>query len=271
MKLKILLSVALIGGVITMGLIGFFRHKKTNTIIYRLVWFELQITPDTYRFAILPEQPILIGLEDGAGDKGATMLIRYEHVPEVYEKIVEKVDSILRKHKVLSLAPQDPERAFKDEYMEKPRIHIRVSYADNTQWASVYYLDKMPTEIEALIQDTKALARQVLQEQSKESIDGDTAKAYLKPESNTAQQDSPRIIIKIKVYNSGKIAMNQKEVSLTELASALDDLQNKKGAVWYYRESPDKEPSESVIKTIKAVLDTVASRNLPIHLQTEDY
>ncbi len=40
----------------------------------QLIWFELQITPFAFRFAILPKQPILIGFI-GKVQKGLTLLI----------------------------------------------------------------------------------------------------------------------------------------------------------------------------------------------------
>lgn len=254
-----------------MGLFDFLKHKKTETIVYRLVWFELQIAPSSYRFAIIPEQPILIGFEGESGEKGATMLIRYEHVPDLYEKIVEKVDNLVKKNRILSITPVNSVNSFSDNLIEKPSVHIRLAYADNTLWASFYELSNVPNEIDALIQDTKSLAKQIMKEQTQETISGDAAQAYIEPAQNTAQKESPSIIVKVKVHHSGKISANKNEVSLSELGSILDELKIRNGDVWYYRESPDIEPSESTVKTIQKVLDAVTSRELSIRLQAEEY
>ena len=55
-----------------MGILNFIKRQKPENVVYRLVWFELQIAPATYRFAIMPEQPILIGYE---GDNGDTIVL----------------------------------------------------------------------------------------------------------------------------------------------------------------------------------------------------
>jgi biopolymer transport protein ExbD len=271
MKRKLLLLVIVLGVLMFLSVFGFGKSKQPESIIYRLVWFELQVAPLSYRFAIIPEQPILIGFEGEDGEKGATMLIRYEHVPNVYERTVERVDNLVKKSGILTLRPTKPDQAFADFAMDSPSVHIRLAYADDTRWASVYDLNNIPEEVTRLIKDTKLLAKQIMREQSKQTINVDTAQEYLKQEKNTAQKDSPSIIVKVKVHKSGKISANGNEVTFSELCSILDDLKQKNGEVWYFREAPDKEPSESLLKTIKQVLDAITSRELPVHLQPDEY
>lgn len=191
-----------------MGIFDFRKQKKTDEVIYRLVWFELQIAPASYRFAIMPEQPILIGYEGEDGEKGATMLIRYEHVPDVYERTVEQVDTLVRRSGILDLPPENPAQAFDDTSMKHPSVHLRLAYADNTRWAGFYATDAIPEPVSILMRDTKALARQIMKEQTNEAIDGDTAHSFLKPEKNAAQKDAPSIIVKVKVLQSGRITAN---------------------------------------------------------------
>lgn len=75
----------------------------------------------------------------------------------------------------------------------------------------------------------------------------------------------------MKVLQSGKITANGQEVSLSELGTILDDLKQKDGGVWYFREEPEHEPSEPLTMTIESVIDAIASRELPVHLQPEEY
>ena len=254
-----------------MGMFDFVKRRKTEGVIYRLVWFELQIAPASYRFAIMPEQPILIGYEGEDGEKGATMLIRYEHVPDVYERTVEQVDSLVKRSGLLNLPPENPAQAFADPGMSHPSVHIRLAYADNTRWAGFYTTDAIPEPVSILIRDTKALAKQIMKEQTSDVIDGDTAQSFLEPEKNAAQNDAPSIIVKVRVLQSGKITANGQEVTLPQLGTILDDLKRKNGGVWYFRESPEQEPPESLVTTIESVMDTIASRKLPVRLQTEEY
>lgn len=253
-----------------MGLFDFVRCKKPERVIYRLVWFELEIAPASYRFAIIPEQPILIGYENENGENGATMLIRYENVPDVYERTVEIVDALVKKSGILRLPPTNPSQAFADSSMNHPSVHVRLAYADNTRWAGIYTTDAIPEPVSALLRDTKALAKQIMQEQTKDVIDGDTAHAFLDPQKNPGQKVAPSIIVKVKVLQSGKITANGQEVTFAELGTILDDLKQKNGGVWYFRESPEHEPPEALVATIKSVMDSIASRRLPVRLQPED-
>jgi hypothetical protein len=270
MKQKALINV-IIMGVITLGIFSFMNRRKPKSVIYRLVWFELQVAPASYRFAIMPEQPILIGYEGEDGEKGATMLIRYEHVPDVYERTVEKVDGLVKGSGILKLPPSNPHQVFAETAMAAPLVHIRIAYSDNTRWAGVYGLNEIPESVATLLRSTKTLAKQIIKEQTSETIDGDTAHAFLDPEKNSAQKDAPSIIVKVKVLLSGKITSNGQEVTLTELGRILDHLKQKNGGVWYFRESPEQEPPESLVKTIESVMDAIASRGLPVRLQPEEY
>jgi len=270
MKTKLIIAVVL-GVLIIMGIFDFLKRKKVAEPIHRLVWFELQIAPASYRFAIMPEQPILIGYEGENGEKGATMLIRYEHVPDVFERTVERVDALVRKSGIVGLPPRNPDRAFDDSSMADQSVHIRIAYADNTRWASVYGADEIPQAVVGLIHDSKALARQIMQEQTNEAIDGDAAKAFLDPEKNRAQKHAPSVIVKVKVLLSGEITANGEKVTLKELGIILDDLKKEGGGVWYFRESPEQEPAKSLVSTIKGVMDAIATRSLPVRLQPEEY
>lgn len=270
MKPKLTIAV-IIGALIIMGLFDFVKRKKAIEPIHRLVWFELQIAPASYRFAIMPEQPILIGYEGENGTKGATMLIRYEHVPNVYERTVERVDALVRKSGIMGLPPSHPNRAFDDTAMVDQSVHVRIAYADNTRWAAVYGADEIPQAVAVLIHDSKALAKQIMQEQTSETIDGDTAHAFLDPKTNAAQKNTPSVIVKVKVLLSGEITANGAKVTLKELGDLLDDLKKERGGVWYFRESPEQEPPEALVSTIKDVMDAIATRKLPVRLQPEEY
>lgn len=253
-----------------MGLLDFFKRMKRNeNVIYRLLWFEIQVTPFTFRFAILPEQPILIGYEGENGEKGKTMLIRYEHVPDVYESTVERVDVLVKESGVLELAPYNAEYAFSDDWIGKSAVHIRIAYADNTSWAGVFMLDELPKEINVLVQSLKELGKQIVLEQGSQKISAESAKTYIEPENNAAQKASPKVIVKINIDTSGKTFANGKEVTLLQLVEILDDLKNNNGCVWYSREAPDQEPSELVLGHIEKVLAAVADRELPIRLSVD--
>ena len=74
----------------------------------------------------------------------------------------------------------------------------------------------------------------------------------------------------MKVLESGKITANDQEVSFSQLGAILDDLAQKNGGVWYFRENPEHEPPPSLVKTIESVLDAIAARRLPVRIQPEE-
>lgn len=257
-------------GVILLGIVNFSKQEQPENLIYRLVWFELQVAPASYRFAIMPDQPILVGYEGENGEEGATMLINYEQVPEIFEQTIENVDALIKKNNMLSLPPINPEQAFADATMTAPSIHVRIAYADNKRWAGFYPIDNPPPALAALIQETKALAKQLIHQQNNKRIDGETAQSLLEPEKNTAQQDTPSVIIKVKVLESGKLTVNDQPISFSQLGAILDDLTTKNGGVWYFRENPEREPSPALLKIIESVLDEIAARHLPVRIQPEE-
>lgn len=254
-----------------MRLLDFFRKKPAPAATYRLVWFELQIAPAAYRFAIMPQQPILIGLEGEAGQKGAVLLIRYDHAPEIYERTVEQIAALVTKHRVLSWQPPAAGQPFQPATMQTPGVHLRLAYADKAAWAGAYSLDGLPPTVGDFVQETQVLAREIMRNMPHQTIDGATAHQHLQPENNTGQKRSPGVVLKVKVTGMGVVLVDQQPVSLAGLDAALDDLMVKGGEVWYYREAAAADPSEPTHKVIKQVLDAIMARKLPIRLQEAEY
>lgn len=252
-----------------MNLFGFL-DKKTPAVTYRLQWFELQVNPMVYRFAIMPEQPILIGLPGENGEKGSVLLVRYDQAPETYTKIVESIDTLVRQHKLLSLPMKDPGLAFQEAAMNTPGTHLRLAYADKTSWAGAFPAGTEPSALNVLVEATKTLAKQVKREIGGQIIDGDKAMEHIKRENNSSQKNSPAIVLRVKVSADGKIFVNRQAATLANLHAALDELKTKNGEVWYHREVGTSEPPEATVKVIKQVLDAVMSRKLPIRLQEEE-
>ena len=71
--------------------------------------------------------------------------------------------------------------------------------------------------------------------------------------SSTAQDKSqpsgkPSLeIAKIKVTHAGRIYLNKKPVSWDDLSKHLTRLKKANGAIWYFRESPQKEPTKAAM------------------------
>ncbi|MFQ5545714.1 MAG: hypothetical protein ACE5FE_07035 [Acidiferrobacterales bacterium] len=74
-------------------------------------------------------------------------------------------------------------------------------------------------------------------------------------------------IAKVKVDRAGTIYFNGKTVTTEELKQEFARLKQSKGAVWYYRENPQGEPSAQAMEVIQAIVDA----QLPVKLLEKDF
>jgi hypothetical protein len=242
-----------------------------TSLTYRLTWFELQIDPFVYRFAYSPGHPLFISLSGKNGEKGSVLLVRQDHVPEVYDQTIERLNALIRASGVLQLPMERPNQAFSDEATKANNVHLRFRFADNTAWASVYAPDAVPPEVSHLLDEAKFLARELVAGQANQKIDGDQALEHLKSDEQSPGGSSPNIVLKIRISATGVIAVDERIVTITELEHALNELKQRKGVVWYHREAGASVPSPETVAIIKQVLDAVMARELPIKLQEEKY
>lgn len=253
-----------------MGFFDFLRRKPAvPAVTHRLVWFELQVMPAAYRFAIVPRQPILVGLEGTGEEKGVTLLIRYDHAPQLFNQTVERVDSLLAASGIATLPPHEPGRVFADG-MEGTGTHLRFARAGNTRWAGRWDRGAEPPELQQLVAETKALAREILRTMQGQRISGEQAEAHLDPDRNLANDTADKVMLRVKVGVSGQINVNRAPATLEQLGAALDALKAEGGTVWYHRENPHAAPSPESEAVVKQVLDAVMSRQLPVRLLEED-
>lgn len=72
-------------------------------------------------------------------------------------------------------------------------------------------------------------------------------------------------VAKVKVMKSGKIFLDDKELTLAEIKVAFVRLSKENGEVWYYRENPQEEPSPEAMRVIEAIVEN----NLPVKLSSK--
>ena len=76
------------------------------------------------------------------------------------------------------------------------------------------------------------------------------------------------IVAKVKVTQTGKIFLNEKQISLVELKVTFARRKKENGVVWYYRENPQSEPPVEATSVIQAIIDA----KLPVQLSSKpDY
>lgn len=238
-----------------------FNNMKKD--IAKLIWFELELCPHQFRFAIIPDQPILIGFsgEYFGRDKGAVLLVRKEEVPEMFEDIIVKTDKLLKKYKIIDLPRHNADAVFADKNMKEVSLHVRVAY-DNQKLASLFLLNQMPLGMEKFLGELKEFAIKIFDAPSRRPISYGHAKNIVKGgDRPLGKNEGP--VGKIKVFNNNKIVFNDDEMNINELRRRLALLQESCGQVWYYREEPQgKTPPAIAMEVIKAVTDF----KLPISL-----
>jgi hypothetical protein len=240
-----------------MSLFGFLKKTKDgNSGSARLVWFELQVAPAAFRFAFTPEQPVVISFAGENGQKAVTTMITPDQAGGLYERTVGQVDTLLKKTDILYLPLTQTEQAFADAALKTPGVHVRFAYADDMSWASAYPREKLPPEIATLLSETRALARQILQQQSPGSS-----------QANAAQINSSSETAKILVTRFGEIRVNEREIPLAGLNTFLDELKARGGDLCYSREPSNEEPAEAMTKTIQQLMEAVMERGLRLRLE----
>jgi hypothetical protein len=70
---------------------------------------------------------------------------------------------------------------------------------------------------------------------------------------------------RISVLSSGKILLDGKKVTISEVKKALTRVNSETGAVWYYRESGKGEPPNAAIEIFKVMVES----KLPISLSSK--
>ena len=78
------------------------------------------------------------------------------------ERLREQLDLLVRSDRILELEPHESERAFQENEVESPSLHLRVEYMDRAPWISWYAPDDVPGNVQSLVDDCLALGLQIL-------------------------------------------------------------------------------------------------------------
>jgi hypothetical protein len=234
---------------------------------FRLVWFELQVCPFEFRLAIIPGQPVLIGYGSGNGEEGQTALMPYEGNEKTVDWLIDSLDARIRTNRIFETPPLAAEQAFTDAAMQTPSLHIRAAYADDKRWAAVFPLNGMPANVQALLEETRQLGKQVIERQKLTALPPESALAMVDSVKNAEAPRPAAVVAKVKVTRSGNIFVNGRPMKLQELTRTFQLLKEKGGAVWYHREDAAGDPPAEAIAVIKAVTEA----KLPIRLCEEDF
>lgn len=73
------------------------------------------------------------------------------------------------------------------------------------------------------------------------------------------------LIVRLSVLTSGKVLLNGRESTLSDVKKALEKTKSEKGTVWYYRENGRGEPPPQAMEVIKLVVEN----SLPISMSSK--
>ena len=122
-----------------------------------LAWFEVQECPHEFRFAILPNQPLLFGCHPEPGAEVCTWLLAPGQDAALVRTLIGKLGQLVQLHHVLAPLPQSPTNAFSPSAMATPSLHLRVAFGPDRSWQSCYDGNHIPATILAFYDDVKAL------------------------------------------------------------------------------------------------------------------
>ena len=162
----------------------------------KLDWFELQITPHVFRFAVLPNQPVLIGFGTVATQptpsepiveqvKPATYLISPATNSVQVDLIVSLLDDLIEKHQVFQSPSHEPHKTFQDVYLHVPSLHLRIGYGTR-RWQSWYAKGdgNLPENIREFMAACYGLGMLTAKSVQGKSISGDEALRQLHTEKD---------------------------------------------------------------------------------------
>ena len=120
--------------------------------------FEMEIAPHRFRFAIMRDKPFLFGYVPEGADKPETF---YGTLAD-QDRWLRATDLLLSSDRVLETPVHLPDKAFTDQTVKVPSLHIRVIYDYNKGWQSWYRLEEIPPHLQSLVEDCKAMGLEML-------------------------------------------------------------------------------------------------------------
>ncbi len=248
----------------------------------QLVLFELQICPSDYRFAVAPEQVLVFGYKEGSDVRPRTAALPYKGNEERFQSLLESLHWLVLANDIMSLPSRDPDKVFEAKYMNDSSIHIQLAYSDGQRWKSRYPLSEVPPNVQALVDQSKYLGQQQLQDALPEP--GTVSRKDARPKTAAAaraaeiamleqqqMQEPAKPVAKVKLFLSGKIEMDGEEMSPVELQESLRQLRLQQGEVWYYRENPHEPLPSNLLLIARFIVDTINALHLPMKICTEDF
>ncbi len=237
----------------------------------QLVLFELQICPSDYRFAVAPGQTLVFGYKEGSDVRPRTAALPYKGNEERFQSLLESLHWLVLANDIMGLPPRDSENVFEPNYMNEPSIHIHLAYSDGQRWKSRYPLAEVPSNVQALVDQSKYLGQQQFQDALPQPGAVSRAAEIAMQGPEQILQEAAKPVAKVKLFLSGKIEMDGQAMSPVELQESLRKLRLQDGEVWYYRENPHEPLPSDLLLLGRFIVETVNALRLTMKISTEDF
>jgi hypothetical protein len=118
---------------------------------FELQWFELQVSPHEFRFALARGSDGLIAYKRNKNSKCENFLLQYKQQGNIEPAFV-CLQFLLHKHKVIETPVHMPEKVFQPDTLSIPSMHLRFRYVKRN-WQSWYLMNEIPSNIQAFFDD----------------------------------------------------------------------------------------------------------------------
>jgi hypothetical protein len=211
-------------------------NQESKTSWGKLEWFELELCPFEFRLAVIPKQPVLFAYKPTGTDKNLTYLMPTDEHKEVFDSIIQSLDVLIRKNRIMENKPHEPEKTFDSEAKKEPSLHLRIGYGtdgygSSKRWQSSYSINEIPPSIQVLLDGCRELGiKAVTSLASHEMSKTQAMEALLVARDKDKLVQPPNgQVAKLKITTTGDIYLNHKKVSFEELSLALTHLKKING------------------------------------------
>jgi hypothetical protein len=119
--------------------------------------FELELTPNKVRLSALRGKDMLFAYTPEGGSEPLAYLFK-----GVGEAALQNLDLLLSANRVVETKPREPDRAFCEETLAVPGLHLRFSYGPKKGWQGWYEGDAVPENLENLYLGCRSLGLHVV-------------------------------------------------------------------------------------------------------------
>ena len=136
---------------------------------FELNWFELQISPHEFRFAVASGRDALIAFKRDKASNCETHLLPIKDNKSNIDLAFSSLHAFLQKHNVRGTSFHKPEKTMQAATLSIPSLHLRFQYG-NRGWASFYLIEEIPPNIQALFDDCYKLAISIIARSPKRQL-----------------------------------------------------------------------------------------------------